>query len=639
MRNQLVTVCVFCLLCTTHSHCSSHGDLPQHAHSTVNGVEKIYNDGGGGELQIGDLVPEGNGKKESVAENDNFDSSSFISRVFQKFGDGNTISQQGFEDLLRSLDLDHLIDHPASHNVHSDETSSRTENNATSYSNDHQRNLTSELSCVTSDSLLSGKKELNRELYKAICPVLLYQYLSLSPSSCSGGSTHVHPQIPVEQTKNIYLVWMYATLSIIVISLCGLGGVVVIPVMQKVFYQKLLQFLVALAVGTLCGDALLHLLPHAMLPRHSHSNSVPNSHSHSHSLEIVDSHDLNMWRGLVAMFGIIFLYFTEKGLTFIADWRKQKQRKKQALPRVRVMRDVEGRRSSLIPKTSTVGEKLCKHKYSSYPYCYGEITDNAEGQKNVLESKDGLDIKNSIDKSGREENGALANTKQYTYSNCDKVNGADPAVERQLLNAEKDSDVNESHGNEESYTIIIREHESAHHGHSHQHGHVHAAPTSLSSVAWMVVMGDGLHNFADGMAIGAAFATNISGGFSTALAVFFHELPHELGDFAVLLQAGMTAKQAVFYNLLSSILCFVGMCLGVFLGHDETTTQWVFSAAAGMFLYIALVDMIPELTSSHSKEGGLFCQCALHFAGLLSGVGTMLLIAMYEKELKFVFVE
>jgi zinc transporter 10 len=57
-------------------------------------------------------------------------------------------------------------------------------------------------------------------------------------------------------------VWLYATLSIVVVSLCGLLAVAVIPVMQRVFYQQLLQFLVALAVGTLCGDALLHLLPH-----------------------------------------------------------------------------------------------------------------------------------------------------------------------------------------------------------------------------------------------------------------------------------------------------------------------------------------------------------------------------------------
>lgn len=57
----------------------------------------------------------------------------------------------------------------------------------------------------------------------------------------------------------------------------------------------------------------------------------------------------------------------------------------------------------------------------------------------------------------------------------------------------------------------------------------------------------------------------------------------------------MSAKQAVFYNLLSSILCFFGMCAGILLGHDEDMSQWVFAAAAGMFLYIALVDMVSYL--------------------------------------------
>lgn len=104
---------------------------------------------------------------------------------------------------------------------------------------------------------------------------------------------------------------------------------------------------------------------------------------------------------------------------------------------------------------------------------------------------------------------------------------------------------NHNHEDKENndYTVILREHESRHHGHSHAHGHVHAAPKTMSSVAWMVIMGDGLHNFTDGMAIGAAFSGSVAGGFSTAVAVFCHELPHELGDFAMLLKAGMTMKQ------------------------------------------------------------------------------------------------
>lgn len=191
----------------------------------------------------------------------------------------------------------------------------------------------------------------------------------------------------------------------------------------------------------------------------------------------------------------------------------------------------------------------------------------------------------------------------------------------------------------ESYTVIIREHETKHHGHTHSHGHVHSAPESMSSVAWMVVMGDGLHNFTDGMAIGAAFSANIAGGFSTAIAVFCHELPHEIGDFAVLLKAGMSAKQAVFYNLLSSVLCLFGMVFGVLLGSTPAATSWMFAAAAGMFIYIALVDMIPELSSSHSSERGSQWQCILQGLGLCCGLGIMLIIALYEHDLKNIFSE
>lgn len=65
-----------------------------------------------------------------------------------------------------------------------------------------------------------------------------------------------------------------------------------------------------------------------------------------------------------------------------------------------------------------------------------------------------------------------------------------------------------------------------------------------------------------------------------------------LGDFAMLLKTGMKVKEALFYNGLSSILCFVGMVIGVCLGNVNSATNWVFAGTAGMFLYIALVDMV-----------------------------------------------
>merc|ERR1712036_75390 len=101
----------------------------------------------------------------------------------------------------------------------------------------------------------------------------------------------------------------------------------------------------------------------------------------------------------------------------------------------------------------------------------------------------------------------------------------------------------------------------------------------MSSVAWMVILGDGIHNLADGMAIGVAFASGTWSGVSTSVAVLCHELPHEIGDFAMLLKAGMTIKQAIFYNVLSSVLAFLGMVAGILISASlPSFTPWMFVA-------------------------------------------------------------
>lgn len=179
-------------------------------------------------------------------------------------------------------------------------------------------------------------------------------------------------------------VWLYSTLSIAVISACGLLGVAVVPIMHKTYYNHLLQYLVALAVGTLCGDALLHLMPHAMSPlEHDHGGTA---------LEERASHDDGMWKGLAAMLGVVFFYFTEKGLTIVVEWRKRRQKLEddKLPPRVRVLKDETGDCSGgpKAPSSTTSNSllkifkrddkndpttKTCKHKYSEYPYCYDEI--------------------------------------------------------------------------------------------------------------------------------------------------------------------------------------------------------------------------------------------------------------------------
>ena len=130
------------------------------------------------------------------------------------------------------------------------------------------------------------------------------------------------------------------------------------------------------------------------------------------------------------------------------------------------------------------------------------------------------------------------------------------------------------------------------HGHSHGN-HVHIkGKDSLTSAISMIVIGDGLHNFSDGLAIGASFASSLTTGFGTSLAVLFHELPHEIGDFAVLRKNGVSVKRAVFFNIVSSVLCFVGVIVGLFIGSIEMFSQFSFLFIGGSFIYISLVDIV-----------------------------------------------
>ena len=100
-------------------------------------------------------------------------------------------------------------------------------------------------------------------------------------------------------TRNDLGLWMASTAAIVAISLCGVFGVLVIPIMQKVFYQHLIQFLVALAIGTLAGDALLHLLPHALLADFDKSTSHHGHAKESRHREHEAFHQESVWKGFV----------------------------------------------------------------------------------------------------------------------------------------------------------------------------------------------------------------------------------------------------------------------------------------------------------------------------------------------------
>ncbi|XP_073676445.1 metal cation symporter ZIP8-like [Garra rufa] len=155
---------------------------------------------------------------------------------------------------------------------------------------------------------------------------------------------------------------------------------------------------------------------------------------------------------------------------------------------------------------------------------------------------------------------------------------------------------------------------------------------SVKTVAWMISLSDALHNFIDGLAIGASFTVSVLSGFSTSIAIVCEEFPHELGDFIILLNAGLSIPQAVFFNLLSAMSCYVGLVLGILLG-SAFAPSIIFAFAGGMFLYISLADMLPEMNmiaseQAHNTRAEIFF-FVIQNAGILTGFAMILLITLF----------
>jgi zinc and cadmium transporter len=133
----------------------------------------------------------------------------------------------------------------------------------------------------------------------------------------------------------------------------------------------------------------------------------------------------------------------------------------------------------------------------------------------------------------------------------------------------------------------------------------------------LILIGDGLHNFVDGVLIAAAFLTDIHVGIVTAVAVAAHEIPQEVGDFAVLLHSGFSRQKALLYNLLSGFTTILGGILAYYsLSGVEQSLPYVLAIAAASFIYIAVADLIPGLHKQlHPRE--TFWQLLLIFAGIL----------------------
>lgn len=150
------------------------------------------------------------------------------------------------------------------------------------------------------------------------------------------------------------------------------------------------------------------------------------------------------------------------------------------------------------------------------------------------------------------------------------------------------------------------------------HGHAYnLAPINL--------IGDGIHNFIDGLVIAGAYSVNIVVGLVSTVSIIFHEVPQEIADFGVLLYSGMSKKKAIVFNFLSALTSLIGVIVGLLLVNKlHGFTEFVIPFAAGNFIYIAASNLTPQLHRHCGMKDSL-----IHLVAILLGILIVVLMTVY----------
>jgi zinc and cadmium transporter len=176
------------------------------------------------------------------------------------------------------------------------------------------------------------------------------------------------------------------------------------------------------------------------------------------------------------------------------------------------------------------------------------------------------------------------------------------------------------------FFFLLEKAELYRHGHHHEgdgdHHHHGFDHEQAGRGGWTVLVGDSIHNFCDGVIIASAFLVDARLGVVTALAIIAHEIPQEVGDYIVLLNAGFSRAKALFFNALSGMAAVLGGVVGYFVVRPwEDLFPYLLVVASSSFIYVAVADLIPQLQRRLSLR-----ETVAQLLWLAAGLGLILVL-------------
>lgn len=544
-------------------------------------------------------------------------SESFVANIFHEFGRNDSyMNHEGFEKLYNVLQLGNTVHKHGGEEDHHHKKRKRRETS---------HDLLNE--CYESDDILDiygvhGDDEFDATKFQEICPSLIVQ---LEKKSCGKKKKE---QIKTELETESWKPWVAMFVSVAIVSFGSLSGIIAAPVSKKKWFPYLIMALISLAVATLIGDAILHLFPHAVgLHKHEPGDNHHHGEDGHNPLLAKDSF---LWKSIALLGGIYVFFMFEILMHAYGGGHSHSHGVENHVKSASTNNSLRVKGTlGMSEDTSVVYNTRIKSnsilRPSGLHQCTPEINNGCQSSSCSDDSED----KSTC--SSAQENLSVEETITFPSSTDLHI----PCSESHNVLV-----IDDFHHEHDKMNKAYGNHDNHQRHHKHHSEDSALSPRKLTSIAWMVLIGDAIHNFLDGIAIGVAFAEGwpdgLHGGISTSIAILCHELPHELGDFAVLLNSGLSIKNALIMNFISSLTAFIGGILGVSLGTHWEASNWIFAITAGLFIYIALVDMLPEiLHSSNLKLEPAKC-IFLANIGLMVGFGIMIVLGAWEEDIKTV---